>query len=167
MDIPVKRCWSTLDGAVYSYTWGKVHARALLAIKGHTWGKFSPGRWRTERWEKPEALRSSVASVFTWACPASLQVSSDLNPTVDTALLEKVPQQIVMLYGRAGQSQANISTKQELWGMWQSQTVCGREWNKHPHNAQSVLSRRCRSILACLSNCFSRSNTNPNLPQSL
>lgn len=45
---------------------------------------------------------------FRWACPASLHFSSDLIPTVDTALLEKVQKY------RAEPYQANVLTKQKL-----------------------------------------------------
>lgn len=66
----------------------------------------------TGRWEEPEPLKSFLANDFQWVCPASLHFSSDLNPTVDTALLEKV-QKIVMSPDRAQPCQANVPTKQE------------------------------------------------------
>lgn len=64
----------------------------------------------TGRWEEPEPLKSFLANDFQGVCPASLHFSSNLNPPVDTALLEKV-QKIVMLSGRAQPGQANVPTK--------------------------------------------------------
>lgn len=66
----------------------------------------------TGRWEEPEPSKSCLANDFQWVCPASLHFSSGLNPTVDTALVEKV-QKIVMLSDRAQLCQANVP-KQEL-----------------------------------------------------
>lgn len=80
---------------------------------GYTKGKSSLEGWWGRRWEEPELLKSFLANDFQWVCPASLHFSSALNPTVDTALLEKV-QKIVMLSDRAQPCQANVPTKQEL-----------------------------------------------------